>query len=616
MSYVAPAEWRPAGGVYLEDNAWEALQKSGKSTSIIASAGAGKTEFLAQKATYLLQTNLCDAPKRILAISFKRDAARNLSDRVYKRCAPELARRFDSMTFDAFTKSTIDRLRPALPDPYGGAANYEIAFPKRDAIEDFFRRHNAHSESQASLNEKMAATPLPIGTAPINERWRQLLQAYWAEAYASNPAQLTFLMLNRLAEYLFRTDAGITRALRLTYPYIFLDEFQDTTEAQYDLLRSMFLGSGAKLTAVGDDKQRIMGWAGAMPDGFERFKNDFGAEEIVLHSNWRSHADIVLIQHVIAQRIDPKSQPPQARAKRGVEGDVAAIWSYRTRQEEAEGVASWMKEEVETGGLAPNDFAILVRQSADDIEKELSPAFAAKGLRLRNVARNAGGVPIQDTLAEEITAGIIPLMRLAAEERAPGSWQSAIALRQDLLGIDDGDDDGLYRARQDLEEFVAALRTSLQSVAPSVQNADAAAEDALKFIGERALRRGVPAYRRDADYGRTKAGFLALLRECTSGAGSWSEVLDRFEGIGQVSLMTIHRSKGLEFHTMIFMGLDNKSWWSLDPRRGEELKSFFVAFTRAKQRAFFTSCQQRGGAISWIDALLSPAGVVRVEGPG
>ena len=50
--------------------------------------------------------------------------------------------------------------------------------------------------------------------------------------------------------------------------------------------------------------------------------------------------------------------------------------------------------------------------------------------------------------------------------------------------------------------------------------------------------------------------------------------------------MTVHKSKGLEFHTMIFLGLDNQSWWSLKPGSEEELKSFFVAFTRARQRAF------------------------------
>jgi superfamily I DNA/RNA helicase len=82
----------------------------------------------------------------------------------------------------------------------------------------------------------------------------------------------------------------------------------------------------------------------------------------------------------------------------------------------------------------------------------------------------------------------------------------------------------------------------------------------------------------------------------------------------QVPLMTVHKSKGLEFHTMVFFGLDSATWWSLEPNRPEELNSFFVAFTRAEQRAFFTSCSERGNAISWIDNLLAPAGVIRTGG--
>jgi superfamily I DNA/RNA helicase len=89
-------------------------------------------------------------------------------------------------------------------------------------------------------------------------------------------------------------------------------------------------------------------------------------------------------------------------------------------------------------------------------------------------------------------------------------------------------------------------------------------------------------------------------------------VLDRFEGLGQVPLMTVHKSKGLEFHTMIFYGLDNRTWWSLTPARAEELNAFFVAFTRARQRAFFTVCEERGAPITWIENLLIPAGVHRV----
>jgi len=69
----------------------------------------------------------------------------------------------------------------------------------------------------------------------------------------------------------------------------------------------------------------------------------------------------------------------------------------------------------------------------------------------------------------------------------------------------------------------------------------------------------------------------------------------------------VHKSKGLEFHTMIFFGLDDKTWWSLKPNNKEELSSFFVAFTRAEQRAFFTCCDERGGRIRWLENILGDA---------
>ena len=100
---IRPEEWRPQGIDDLEPAAWRALRHPG-SVCVVAGPGAGKTEFLAQKATYFLQTGLCPAPRQILAISFKRDAADNLLKRVRKRCPPEQARRFTSITFDAFTK--------------------------------------------------------------------------------------------------------------------------------------------------------------------------------------------------------------------------------------------------------------------------------------------------------------------------------------------------------------------------------------------------------------------------------------------------------------------------------------------------------------------------------
>jgi hypothetical protein len=77
-------DWRPIGVDDLKPAAWEALQDTGN-VAVVARPGAGKTEFLSQRAGYLLQIGICPWPQRILAISFKRDAAANLGHKVTAR---------------------------------------------------------------------------------------------------------------------------------------------------------------------------------------------------------------------------------------------------------------------------------------------------------------------------------------------------------------------------------------------------------------------------------------------------------------------------------------------------------------------------------------------------
>ena len=400
----------------------------------------------------------------------------------------------------------------------------------------------------------------------------------------------------------------------MTYPFVFLDEFQDTTEAQYDVLKTAFLGSAAKLTAVGDDKQRIMGWAGAMPDGFERLAADFNTASVSLLSNWRSHEDLVSIQHVIARQIDADTPQIEARADRSIDGDVSAIWTYRTKDEEQSGIAEWIAREVDAGVAEPHEFALLVRMYADRVEDDFKEAFTQNGLVLRNVARNVGGVAIQDILTEELTRAVLPLLRLGAMGKAPEAWESCVATLSALRAIEADDEVGGETIRADLESCISEMRAAMQN-RPDQPSCDAALNIAFDCLDERALRNTVPNYKRDRDFARVRSGFTALLHESASGSVNWAEALDRFEGVGQVPLMTVHKSKGLEFHTMIFLGLDGQSWWSLKPD-SDEMKSFFVAFTRARQRAFFTRCDQRGRSIAWLEALLQPAGVETLDGPG
>jgi superfamily I DNA/RNA helicase len=614
MTLVRPDDWRPQGVEELEPKAWEALRETGRSVCVTAGAGAGKTEFLAQKAAYLLQTGICPAPKRILAISFKRDAAQNLALRVQKRCPPLQSRRFNSMTFDAFNKHLLDQFRPAIPAPYAPPRSYRIVFPARRDFEEFLRRSSGGLNAR-QMERLVARTPLPILEAELSEPRRVLLDAYWTEQYEYyDEALLSFPMINRLAEFLIRTNPQVKKALQLTYRFVFIDEFQDTTFAQFGLVKTAFSGSDAIFTAVGDDKQRIMGWADAMPDAFDQFTAEFDAKPFSLVLNCRSHEELVAIQRVIAHAIDPKTVPVHARGTRTVHGEISAIWDFEDREQEATQLAAWIRAEIDAGTIAPHDVAILVRMNANIVEEELQPAFSDLDLIIRNVARNVGSIAIQDLLSEDFTSILFPILRLGASGRDPKAWTDAQASLRLLHALSDDDDTGQQRLQLSLQQFTRDFRQFMRDNPPQTDSAREIAARALAFVREDLLRQAFPAYGRDADFQRVREGFDILLAECTELSDSWPETLDRFEGLGQVSLMTVHKSKSLEFHTMIFFGLDNNTWWSLVPDRSEELNSFFVAFTRAEQRAFFTSCAERGNTIDWIDEVLVPAGVKHIPG--
>lgn len=617
MSRVSKADWQPQGVEGLEDNAWKALRESEHSVLVTAGAGAGKTEFLAQKATYLLQTGICPNPKRILAISFKKDAAKNLAERVAKRCPKEQARRFYSMTFDAFTKGLWDRFRSALPAPYNSPRPYKIVIPSRNDYEDFLNRlgPSFNSLSPNLFTEALARGENISVNQSYNSLMRRALLLYWKEQFFAQPEILvSFLMLNRLVKLLLKSNPYICKALQVTYPFVFLDEFQDTTYAQYDLLQTAFADRLAVFTAVGDDKQRIMGWAGAMSDAFSRFESDFSATRVSLLSNWRSHEDLVHIQHRIARLIDSSVAQVQAKGVRTVEGSVAAIWQFPTPESESTYLAQWIKHEIDSQHIRAHDVAILVRKQAVQVEQAIASAFKQQGIRVRNVDRSVGEVKIQDLIGEDLTAIFIPLLRLGATERRPKDWEKTLTNLQMLERVDPSDERTQGRLQEKLAHFVGQLRVELRQHPPAAHSAEDISKKLFQFITPSTLQQGIPSYQRKADFERVRASFVMFLKECAEYGSDWSQTLDEFEGLDQVPLMTVHKSKGLEFHTMIFYGLDNKTWWSLRPDKHEELNAFFVAFTRAKQRAFFSRCDERGSAISWIEDILHASGVETIDG--
>ncbi|WP_448140415.1 UvrD-helicase domain-containing protein [Sphingopyxis fribergensis] len=625
MRLIRPEDWRPSGIDDLEPAAWNALRHAG-SSCVVAGPGAGKTEFLAQRADYLLETGLCRAPHRVLAISFKTDAANNLASRVRQRCPPEFAHRLVSVTFDAFTKSLVDRFLNAVPADWRPTRPYEIAFPKRKAVEGFLTlaRLSAPPELQAEIAGYSAGDfeakivgsyRLPMGPIAPQNAAEFTIARWWAtQLQPGQPSLLTFVGINRLAELLLRANPHIRRALVATYPFVFVDEFQDTTYAQYDFLHSAFSGGQTIITGVGDDKQRIMVFAGARPDAFQRLQADFDGARFPLLFNFRSSPDLVAIQHIVARALDPNTVPTVAQTARQVDGDVAQVWSSQTMAAEADHLAQWIANDMAARGRAPRDYALLVKQKSDDYEHELAGAFAVHGLRIRNESHTLGKTSLQDLLSDDLSRLAIAIFRLGAARRAPAAWQLVSSSVQVLRAIGQADDARAAKVEAELTAFLAALRTDMAATAPSQQSALDFATRVFDYLDLDAIARTYAEYGVGEQLQIILEAFCIHFLASADGAPNWTACLDAFEGVNQIPMLTVHKSKGLEYDTIIFIGLDDRAWWSHTPGDPEGVAAFFVALSRAKQRAIFAFCQERGqrNNVAELYQLLTEAGVSEI----
>lgn len=620
--HVKPDEWQPAGIAELEPNAL-AVVRSTNNRSVIAGPGSGKTELLAQRASYLLQCGVSPMPQRILAISYKRDAAYNLAQRVSARCHPEQAHRFDSLTFDAFAKSLVDRFGQALPKAWRPTPDYEIG-QARDPIVREFLRSLATPVSVGTYADIMAISVKGfekrcVVASPLSEN--SLIKpspAAWAGVefwhswlHGGKRSFLTFAMIGRLAELLVRTNLMVRQALQLTYSHLFMDEFQDTTQVQYDLVKAIFLGSNAVVTAVGDNKQQIMRFAMAMDDPFTPYETDFKAQRTPLKNNYRSSPDLVRIQDILARALDTKTLTAISKSKGTIIGNSCEVWDFKTAAAEAKCLAEFVASEMKAYTLKPRDFCILVRVRAADYMNVLEPAFAGWGLQLRNEAAAVGEVALQELLSETVSEILVTLLRLVTAERAGHHWIDCMETVCFMRGLALDDDAGRAKVAKALDELARDFTATYPAPVATRPQTEAVIKKLLDFIGRQTLLTASPAYRQGDWMTKVIEAASQHLEASCKSAKNWSQALDVYEGVHAVPLMTIHKSKGLEYHTVIFVGLDDGAWFAFQTQTKEETCGFFVAFTRAKQRVVFSYCSSRAQrtAIAPLYTLLKSAGV-------
>lgn len=601
---IAIDNWQPVAGIELEENAWQVL-RSEENYAVIAGPGAGKTELLAQRACYLLQTGRCHDPKRILAISFKKDAASNLQERVVLRCGQNLAQRFDSFTFDAFSKSILDRFISGLPRSFCPPANYSIVSNRQDQdnlrnrvsdlvreikLPDSLPNHWSFRSLNVShlLNQLLCKEPLIPSRLPnhivdwgIMELWKALI--------ASEPCILTFDMVKRLASLILEGNPLLLSALRITYDYVFLDEFQDTTYVQYDLLQRCFLTSQSVLTAVGDNKQRIMLWANAMPDAFDRFQADFNASSKQMLLNHRSHPELVRIQQYLMSAIDPECETTAAAKSNDDVEAACIICSYESAESEAVRIRDLILERIKSG-VNPSDICLLSRVRPDIYTQYILPELLAYGVKCRLEDQ------YQDLIKDDLVRAVLSLLHAAIDKRSPKHWNNALNYVCWLSSIDLDNLHSVFQEEKRLSHFLGDLSESMIVCEKTESSVGNLIQVVINFLGEQAIQAIFPQCKNSRNMVETISNLARLLALSYEKSLDWSDTLLDFEGNDTVSAMTIHKSKGLEYDTVIFIGLEDAAWIKFAEQKNEHTCAFFVAFSRAKNQVYFTFCASRPNA--------------------
>lgn len=516
MARILRDEWKPDPAIDPEPDAWLAI-RSEKSVIMFSGPGSDKTEVLAQRASFLLQTGSTPRPKRILALCFKVDAVQNLQERVERRCGVDETRRFDCQTFHSFSKRLIDQFRLALPSKFRPPEDYAL------------------------------------------------------DRQAHGPDTLAFDDLLPLAMKVVQSTPTVKRAVQTTYSHVFLDEFQDCTAMQYGLISELFKGCGASITAVGDAKQSIMKFAGAVPEVFQRFQRDFGAVPRRLLINRRASPGLQRLQQVFVTILEPslpRKVPSNVHAN-------ASILCTPSRRQEAVELCS-----IISGDIAKkHSVAVLCRSKPHAVSSLLQREFHAAGIKSREESRS------QDVLSEPISRVIRAWLRLVTCGRDAASWKIVCDFAARVFGYLPEEGPRGHRYLRELNTALKKFRgdgklqdESLQALRPAV---NWLIQDFLTVARTKA---SIPQYSRGPRLLDLISETREIIRQTRSGCSNWTETLNTLDGTGCIRIMTIHKSKGLEFDTVVLLGLEDGFFSHNGEPDAELWELVFVAISRARNR--------------------------------
>lgn len=360
----------------------------------------------------------------------------------------------------------------------------------------------------------------------------------------------------------------------------FLDEFQDCTDRQYELVMIAFQGTAVRLTAVGDTKQKIMGWAGALDGIFEAFASDFKAVPLNMYRNFRSKPRLLRMQNDIIRVLDPASVMPDEQII-GEDGEVFT-WHFEDSRKEAKHLADLISEWVKIELVPLSEIAVLVSKQLDLYADHLMAALKARGIPFRNEQQ------MQDITTEPVARLAVDYLSCLYGKRESKAW-----VRLMNLLIPFADDEMQANMRQDLERLIKQQRKDAaitELIFGPFSGWWESVQAFLNQVGIETLVALSPDYESLERLKEVIQDTKVCIEDLLKLEPNLPKALERFSDDRAVRILTIHKSKGLEFDSVILMAVENEIFFGdQDANRC----AFFVGVSRAKRRLILTYVNQR-----------------------
>ena len=600
---------------------------------VLAGAGSGKTRVITEKIAYLVKQGL--PARNIAAVTFTNKAAREMLSRVSKLLDGQQRRGLRVSTFHALGLEIVRKEHQVLGYKSGMTLYDEedklkllkslIAHSKRDYDVD-----NAEKYAWQIGNWKNAfVTAKQADTAANGEEQLigQLYADYTRSLKAYNAVDFDDLIL--LPVLLFQQHPEVLEKWQNRIRYLLVDEYQDTNLTQYQLVK-LLAGKLGSFTVVGDDDQSIYAWRGAQPENLSQLQKDFSRLQVIkLEQNYRSTGRILKVaNHLIAN--NPHAFEKKLWSELGY-GDPLRVLSHKDELIEAQQiVAELIHHKFKTGG-SYQDYAILYRGNHQS-------RLFERSLRENNIPYFISGSTSFFAYSE--IKDILAYLRLLVNPDDDAAFLRVINTPRRELGPTTLEKLGAYADQREISLFAASTEIGLgQTVSgKSLSRLEkfrdwlvATAErvergDTFAVIGQMISDIGYESWLRENSKTSESAerklknvyelvNWLKRIAEKEStGQKPLAElianiilmdILDRNqeeEATDQVSLMTLHSAKGLEFQHVFLVGMEenilphqNSIESDLEGFNAieEERRLAYVGITRAQRTLTFSYCTHR-----------------------